>query len=118
MPTRFAARSLGLGIALLLCLPANLDAASLSKAAIRGKTILLEKCGRCHAIEAVGKSPLEQAPPLRDIYARFNPRELQAELSEGMVSRHREMPQIEFSDEDVHAILTYLYALTVGKSVR
>jgi hypothetical protein len=25
------------------------------------------------------------------------------------------MPQIDFSDEDVHAILTYLYALAVRK---
>jgi hypothetical protein len=38
------------------------------------------KCGRCHAIEAVGGSPLNKAPPMRDIYARFNPRELRAEL--------------------------------------
>ena len=38
-----------------------------------------------------------------------------AELSEGKVSKHREMPQIVFSDEDVHAILTYLYALTAKK---
>ncbi len=48
---------------------------------------------------------------MRSIYARLSPRELQAELSEGMVSRHREMPQIEFSDEDVDAILAYLYAI-------
>ena len=82
-------------VAAILCLPADLDAANLSKVATRGKIILQEKCGRCHAIEAVGESPL--TPPMRDIYARFNPRELQAELSEGMVSKHKEMPQIEFS---------------------
>ena len=79
--------------------------------ATRGKIILQEKCGRCHAIGAGGESPLRKAPPMRDIYARFNPRELQAELAEGMVSKHKEMPQIEFSDEDVYAIMSYLYAL-------
>jgi hypothetical protein len=52
---------------------------------------------------------------MRDIYVRFSPRELQAELSEGLVSRHRETPQIDFSDEDVDAILAYLYALAVKK---
>jgi len=52
---------------------------------------------------------------MRDIYARFNPRELQAELSEGVVSKHREMPQIEFSDEDVYAIMSYLYTLAVKR---
>ena len=101
------ARSLIVG--LLLCLSAT------SNAADSGKVILQENCGRCHAIEAVGESPLKQAPPMRDIYARFAPRELQAELREGMVSRHRAMPQIDFSDEDVDAILAYLYALAVKK---
>ena len=115
MSARLVTQALGLSIGLLLCLPANSEAADLSKVAKRGKIILQEKCGRCHAIEVVGESPLRKAPPMRDIYARFNPRELQAELSEGMVSKHKEMPQIEFSDEDVHAILTYLYALAVKK---
>jgi mono/diheme cytochrome c family protein len=106
MAVRFASPALGLSAGLLLCLPATLDAADLSKVATQGKVILQEKCGRCHAIEAVGESPLKTAPPMRDIYARFNPRELQAELSEGKVSKHKEMPQIQFSDEDVYAILS------------
>jgi hypothetical protein len=32
-----------------------------------------------------------------------------------MVSKHRAMPQIDFSDEDTDAILAYLYALAVKK---
>jgi mono/diheme cytochrome c family protein len=115
MSARFAPYALGLSVGLLLCLPATVNAADSSQLATRGKLILHEKCGRCHAIEAVGESPLRKAPPMRDIYGRFNPRELQAELSEGKVSKHREMPQIAFSDEDVHAILTYLYALAAKK---
>jgi mono/diheme cytochrome c family protein len=114
MPAHFAC-TLGLSAGLLLTLPGTLDAADFTKQEMRGKTILHEKCGRCHAIEAVGESPLNKAPPMRDIYARFNPRELQAELSEGKVSKHKEMPQIAFSDEDVYAILTYLHALSVRK---
>jgi mono/diheme cytochrome c family protein len=91
------------------------EAADTSKLEAKGKAIVQEKCGRCHAVDATGESPLEIAPPMRDIYARFVPRELQAELREGMVSRHKEMPQIEFSDEDVAAIMWYLYALAVKK---
>jgi hypothetical protein len=78
---------------------------------VRGKAILQEKCSRCHAVEAVGESPLKIAPPMRDIYARFAPRELQEELLEGKVSRHKEMPQIQFSHEDVAAVMAYLYEL-------
>jgi mono/diheme cytochrome c family protein len=115
MAVRFAPQALALSAAILLCLPAVSDAADSSELAARGKLILQENCGRCHAIEAVGDSPLKKAPPMRDIYVRFAPRELQAELSEGMVSKHKEMPQIEFSDEDVYAIMTYLYSLAVRK---
>lgn len=114
MSARFV-YAISLSIGLLLCFPANLDAAKLGKTATRGKIILQEKCGRCHAIERVGESPLKNAPPMRGFYTRFDTRELRAELSEGMVSRHKEMPQIEFSDEDVYAILTYLYALAVKR---
>ena len=115
MSTRFAFQALALSVGPLLCLLIGSNAADFSKLETRGKDILQEKCGRCHAIEAVGESPLKKAPPMRDIYARFNPRELQEELSEGKVSKHKEMPQIAFSDEDVHAILSYLYALAVRK---
>jgi mono/diheme cytochrome c family protein len=115
MSVRFASRALRLGAGLLLLTTASLDAAELGKTAKRGQAILQANCGRCHAIGAVGKSPLESAPPMRVIYPRYNPRELQAELSQGKVSRHREMPQIQFSDEDVYAILTYLYVLARKK---
>ena len=104
-----------LTVGLLVCLSATSNAATSSQLRSRGKALLQENCGRCHAIGAVGSSPLKEAPPMRTVYARFDPRELQAELTEGMVSRHRAMPQIEFSDEDVDAILAYLYALAVRK---
>ena len=99
---------------LLLGLPTALHGADPGELA-RGEALLREKCGRCHAVGAVGESPLKTAPPMRDIYARFAPRELQAELMEGMVSRHKAMPQIDFSEEDAHAILAYLRALATRK---
>ena len=104
-----------LTVGLLVCLSATSNAATSSQLRSRGKALLQENCGRCHAIGAVGSSPLKEAPPMRTVYARFDPRELQAELTEGMVSRHRAMPQIDFSDEDTDAILAYLYALAVKK---
>jgi cytochrome c553 len=99
----------------LTCSLAVSQAAEVAKLEARGKAILQEKCGRCHAVEVAGESPLKIAPPMRDIYARYAPRELQEELSQGMVSKHKAMPQIEFSHEDVAAIMAYLYALAVRK---
>ncbi len=113
MTARFACPLLIAG--LLVCSSAAGSAATSSQLRAKGKALLEEKCGRCHAVGAVGQSPLKEAPPMRTIYARFSPRELQAELREGMVSRHRAMPQIDFSDEDTDAILAYLYALAVKK---
>ena len=111
----FAHQARSLIVGLLLCLSATSNAADSDQLKVRGKVILQENCGRCHAIGAVGESPLKQAPPMRDVYARFAPRELQAELREGMVSKHRAMLQIDFSDGDTDAILAYLYALAVKK---
>ena len=98
-----------------MCWSATANAATTTELRSRGKALLQENCGRCHASGAVGSSPLKAATPMRDVYAKFAPRELQAELREGVVARHRAMPQIDFSDEDVDAILAYLYALAVRK---
>jgi mono/diheme cytochrome c family protein len=115
MASPFAGRTRLLVVGLLVCLSGVSNAATSGQLRAKGKALLQENCGRCHAVGAVGRSPLKAAPPMRTIYARFAPRELQAELREGMVSRHREMPQIDFSDEDVDAILAYLYALSIRK---
>ncbi len=77
-----------------------------------GKTILDANCGRCHAIAASGPSPLPQAPPLREVYLKYPIDQLEEGLAEGMGSRHRDMPQIQFSEEQVAAILTYLGGIT------
>ena len=100
---------------LLLCLPAIAQAADTIGVKSKGKQLLQENCARCHSVERSGKSALSAAPPMRDIYSRLATRELQAELSEGAVSRHKEMPQISFSDEDVYAILTYLHSIRTRK---
>ena len=101
--------------ALLVAVPAGAHAADTARLRDRGQALLQRHCGRCHATAAKGDSPLQGAPPMRTIYARFAPKELRAELREGMVSKHREMPQIDFSDEDTDAILAYLYALAIRK---
>ena len=113
MPLPFAFRVLGLGAGIFLCLAALSDAAVSSKVAARGKLVLQQNCGRCHAIEVVGDSPLKNAPPMRDIYSRFHPRELKERLAEGLGSKHKEMPQIQFSDDDVYAIMSYLYVISI-----
>jgi mono/diheme cytochrome c family protein len=85
---------------------------SCNAAEIDGKALLETNCGRCHSIAAAGPSPLAQAPPLRDVYLKYPLDQLEGGFAEGMGSRHRDMPQIPFSDEQVAAILIYLGGIT------
>ena len=80
---------------------------------IDGKALLQKNCARCHSIEATGGSPLKGAPPLREVYLKYPIEMLQYDLAEGFGSKHRDMPQIQFSAE-ADAILDYLGGL-VGR---
>jgi mono/diheme cytochrome c family protein len=81
---------------------------------IDGKALLQKNCARCHSIEATGASPLKGAPPLREVYLKYPIEMLEYDLAEGFGSKHRDMPQIQFSSEQADAILDYLGGL-VGK---
>lgn len=80
-----------------------------------GHAILQKNCGRCHAIGRSDSSPLAMAPPLRMIYRQRSEEQLEFEFAEGMGSRHPEMPQIQFSSEEIAAVLTYLRGITAEK---
>ncbi len=105
---RFAVASL----ALLTIGAGGAAAADDSAAAIDGKAILEKYCARCHAIGATDTSPLEKAPPLRQIYLTYPIEQLEGGFAEGMGSKHQDMPQIQFSTEQVSAILDYLGGVT------
>jgi len=105
---RFAVASL----ALLTLGAGSAAAADESSDVIEGKAILEKNCARCHAIGATDKSPLEKAPPLRRIYLTYPIDQLEGGFAEGMGSRHPDMPQIQFSTEQVSAILDYLGGVT------
>jgi mono/diheme cytochrome c family protein len=79
--------------------------------AANGYTLLRKNCARCHAIEAIGNSPLPKAPPFRDVVKRYDPAMLQESLAEGIVTGHNNMPDFSFSPEDVTAIVAYLQSL-------
>ena len=95
----------------LLALGAS-DALAANTDAMDGKALLEKNCGRCHSLEASGASPLPQAPPLREVYLKYPIDQLEEGFAEGMGSRHRDMPQIQFSDDQVAAILNYLGSIT------
>jgi cytochrome c len=90
----------------------TISAAWAADGAIDGKAILEAHCARCHSLEATGASPLPQAPPVREVYLKYPIDQLEEGFAEGMGSRHRDMPQVQFSGEQVAAILAYLGRIT------
>jgi mono/diheme cytochrome c family protein len=98
------------GLALLTLGTSGAPAANV--AANEGKAILEANCGRCHAIEAKDDSPLPPAPPLREVYLKYPIDQLEEGFAGGMGSKHRDMPQIPFSADQVAAILVYLGSIT------
>jgi cytochrome c len=108
-------RSIAAALGFLVVLgPASALAAEGASSEINGKALLEKNCARCHSIEATGASPLKGAPPLREVYLKYPIEMLQYDLAEGFGSKHRDMPQIQFSSEQADAILEYLGSL-VGR---
>lgn len=76
-----------------------------------GRLILKQECSQCHAINLEGESPLKPAPPFRDVARRYPPANLMEALAEGIVTGHNNMPEFEFSPDEISAIVGYLETL-------
>jgi mono/diheme cytochrome c family protein len=74
-----------------------------------GRALLEHHCGRCHALAADAQSPLAKAPNLAIVLASYPEERLEFELAEGIGSRHRDMPQVQFTTEEIAAIKHYLH---------
>jgi len=107
MPSRFALVPL-----IVLTLTDNALATDEESTGAYGASLLQNYCARCHSIGATGNSPLKKAPPLREVYLKYPIQQLESGFAEGMGSRHQDMPQIQFSTEEVDAILDYLGNIT------
>jgi cytochrome c len=77
----------------------------------RGRTLLTDKCSRCHAIDRTGNSPHREAPPFRTLGQRYPIETLAETLAEGLYTGHPDMPEFVFQIRDVSAILTYLQSI-------
>lgn len=84
--------------------------ASQIKAAESGKALLESNCGRCHAVPIGAASPLKEAPNLKTVLGSYPLERLEFELGEGIGSRHIQMPQIQFTHEQIENIKTYVIA--------
>lgn len=77
----------------------------------RGKAFARANCARCHAIDRASKSPVEIAPPLRNLHRRYPINSLGEALAEGISTGHSDMPAFELSPDQIHDLLSYLKTL-------
>ncbi len=95
----------------------HLSPASATDAA-DGKALLEKNCSRCHAVAPGLASPLKEAPNLWTVLGYYPTERLEVELAEGIGSRHRDMPQIQFSAEEITSIYYYLHSDTPEEEQR
>jgi mono/diheme cytochrome c family protein len=74
----------------------------------RGRAILKDNCGRCHAIGKTGASPMAAAPPFRTLGSSFELDAFAADLQRGILAGHPDMPEFRFGDDDARAVVAYL----------
>ncbi|RTL50692.1 MAG: cytochrome c [Bradyrhizobiaceae bacterium] len=82
-----------------------------SPSEMRGKRFALTNCARCHAIDRVSQSPLEAAPPFRDLHRRYPVDTLAEAMVEGLSTGHPSMPEFHLDPDQVNDLISYLKSL-------
>jgi cytochrome c len=99
----------------LFTLAITMPALALAQAATaelgKGRVLVQERCGACHAVARGEISRHGAAPPFEEVVKRYPPEELAEALAEGIDVGHPDMPAFEFSEEEVLRIVAYLKSL-------
>ncbi len=90
--------------------PSNPSAASAS--AERGGLIARERCGGCHAVGAMGDSPMAAAPHFRDMGVAYPISDLQEAMAEGLVTAHPAMPAFTFEPDQIADLIAYMESVS------
>jgi cytochrome c len=76
-----------------------------------GLRLAEEWCAKCHAIGTAGPSPLQVAPPFRELHMRYNVEDLSESLGEGILVGHPSMPVFRFDPDQITNLIAYLKTL-------
>ena len=93
------------------CVAGPVAAQTSAQLEAKGKSILADKCSRCHQIGPDGRSPLAEAPAFGTLMQRYKPEQLEEALGEGLSSGHPAMPEFVFEPDEISAIIAYLGTL-------
>jgi cytochrome c len=105
---KIAACMVSVGLTLSLAACAGQEKAGEQAALISdGRDIADAHCAACHAVGSFGDSPSPDAPPFRNVLARYNEASLQSDLIEGIQVAHP-MPVFQINPQGVDALIAYL----------
>lgn len=76
-----------------------------------GRELAEDNCVQCHAILTDDTSHHPEAPPLRELSARYPLEALEEAFVEGISVGHPDMPEFEASPEQVGALMAYLHTI-------
>src|SRR5450631_4046398 len=100
--------------ATFLCLLAGAGRSERGSPAL-GEKLAQEWCAKCHAIGRIGASPLQVAPPFRELHLRYNVEDLTESLAEGIITGHSSMPVFRFDPDQIENLIAYLKTLEKRK---
>jgi cytochrome c len=102
----------GLALAAMLAAVALAQEASeLTPQQRRGEALLARLCADCHAIGRTGVGKHPEAPLFRALSRRYKIEALEEALAEGLTSGHSDMPEFQFTAEEVGDVVAYLNAI-------
>jgi len=76
-----------------------------------GGWVARRTCASCHAVARTGTSPMETAPPFRDIVRRRSLSELENRFVDGAIADHPSMPDYVFRAREIDDLIAYLESL-------
>lgn len=76
-----------------------------------GQRIAQRECASCHSIDATSVSPIQSAPPLRDVLAMNDPDFLAYRFIDAMRIGHDEMPLFDFDIRSADALIAYIKSI-------
>jgi mono/diheme cytochrome c family protein len=76
-----------------------------------GRAIAERECATCHALDKASASPRADAPPMRELLARYDKDALANDLIEGIKLGHQDMPQFDFNVIAADSLVAYLRSI-------
>ncbi len=80
-----------------------------------GELLAEKKCSGCHAVGVRGYSPNQHAPEFRSLSRKYSWFWLRGLITRRIFATHEQMPQFDFSREDVDTIVAYINSLSSKK---